>query len=286
LLVPKGAMSSQFKFGPAVRNEITPGRSPEMMAIPNLGAKVAMEVSQIVTADADNYFGRMAAEVPPPRVQTKQGMIVTGFLTMWTRAFRQVLSLAQRYMSDAEFSEVTGAPPGWLDQRRSQRNLLSAALHFDVRELDPEFVLGQLKVMNEAILPGDVAGVVDRAKYTRLQLRALSPALAKELVSDQGEASQKLFNDVQRDLAMMFLGNEAQYVENDPTAGAKLKFANQILMSNPNYQQAFKQGGRFAELLKKWEENLQFSLTQQQNAQIGSIGVKPEQMGMGGGMAR
>jgi hypothetical protein len=131
-----------------------------------------------------------------------------------------------------------------------------------------------------------VAGVVDRAKYTRLQLRALSPALAKELVSDQGEASQKLFNDVQRDLAMMFLGNEAQYVENDPTAGAKLKFANQILMSNPNYQQAFKQGGRFAELLKKWEENLQFSLTQQQNAQIGSIGVKPEQMGMGGGMAR
>jgi len=75
----------------------------------------------------------------------------------------------------------------------------------------------------------------------------------------------------------MFLGNEPKYVENDPTASSKLQFASQIVASNPNYQSGLQQGGRFAELMQKWAMNLQFSITQEQNKQVGRIGVTPNE---------
>jgi hypothetical protein len=85
-----------------------------------------------------------------------------------------------------------------------------------------------------------------------------------------------MFKAVRDDLAQMFLGNEAAYVENDPSAGGKVQFAQQIIGANPTYQEALAQGGRFAELLQKWVVNMTFSVQQQQNKQIGRLGVTPE----------
>lgn len=278
LLLPKGAMGTKFKFAPAAQNEVTVGREPHFMEVPHGGTPLALELVTVVNADVDNYFGRMSMEVPPARVQVKQTMLTQPFLLMWSKALQQMLALAQCYLPDDEFSRITGAPEGWLEQRRHAHGALDVDLHFDVRELDPEFVLQQLQTINSAVLPGDVAGVIDRAKFTKLQLRAINPALSKELVSDQGEASQRMFKDVQTDIAMMFLGNEPQYVQMDPSAQGKLQFASQIVAANPNYQQAMQQGGRFADLMKKYAMNLQFSITQEQNKKVGAIGVKPEAM--------
>lgn len=281
LLVPKGAMGIKLKFAPAAQNEVTPGREPRFMEIPQAGTPLAMELMQVVGMDVDNYFGRMAAEVLPARVQIKQGMLTQPFLLMWSRALQMMVDLAQQHMPDADFATITGAPPGWLEAGRDTIGLLAVDLHFDVRELDQEFVLAQLDTINKTVLPGDVAGTIDRAKYTKLQLRAISPALARELVADQGEASQRIFKAVQNDIALMFLGNEPDYVEMDPTAQTKLGFASQIVGGNPTYQQALQQGGRFGELMQKWAMNLQFSITQEQNKQVGAIGVKPQAMGAG-----
>jgi hypothetical protein len=279
LLVPKGAMGTKLKFGPAVQNEVTPGREPQFMQVPQGGTPLALELLQVVNRDVDNYFGRLSPEVPPTRSQIKQAMLTQPFLLMWSKALQMVLDLAQVYMPDEEFSAITGAPPGWLEQRRQAVGALGIELQFDVRELDPEYVMKQLEVINTTIVPGDVAGVLDRAKVTQLQLRAMSPWLARQLVSDQTEASQRIYREVQNAIALMFLGNEAEYVEMDPTAGTKLQFASQIVAANPNYQQAAQQGGRFAELLQKWVMNLQFSITQEQNKRVGAIGVQPESMG-------
>lgn len=283
LLLPKGAMASRMKFAPAAQNEVTPGREPKFMEVPNSGTPLAVELMQVVESDVDNYFGRMGADVLPARVQVKQAQLTQPFLLMWSRAVQQMVDLAQAYMPDADFARVTGAPPGWLDGHRGAFGMLDVDLHFDVRELDPEYVMQQLQTINQTVLPSDAAGVVDRAKYTKLQLRAISPALSRELVADQGEASQRIFQAVQNDVALMFLGNEPQYVEMDPTAQTKLRFGSQIVAANPNYQKALQMPGRFAELMQKWAMNLQFSITQEQNKQVGAIGVRPDSMGPAGG---
>ena len=57
-------------------------------------------------------------------------------------------------------------------------------------------------------------------------------------MSDQRGASQKTFDKVNQDVALMALGNEAAYTENDPTAAMKMQFMQQIVQGNPKYQEA------------------------------------------------
>ena len=165
-------MGSKFRFGPLVFNEVRAGREPRMMDMPVKGMPMAFETIQMIEREMDNYFGRMTPEVTPSRVQTKQAMLVSGFLLMWSEAFAQMVDLCQQYMDDAEFSMITGAPQGWLDSRRGMPGLMGVDLSYDVRQLDPEFTLKQLEIINNTVIPADVTGSVDRAKWTMLQLPA------------------------------------------------------------------------------------------------------------------
>lgn len=273
---PVAPMGTKYKFAPGARNQVAPGREPAFMNVPTKGVVLADRAIELVKGEVENYWGLMSERVPAPRVQAMQAMCVQGFLIMWSKALAMLVSLCQRYMSDTEFSVITGAPVGWLEQRRYAPGLLATELHFDVRELDPEYVLAQIQAVNQTVIPADVTGVVDRTKWVEMQLRTINPGWARELVVPRASASAQMFQAVQNDIALMFLGNEPKYVENDPTAATKLQFASQIVAGNPNYQQALQQGGRFAELMQKWAMNLQFSLTQEQNKQIGRIGVTPE----------
>jgi hypothetical protein len=99
--------------------------------------------------------------------------------------------------------------------------------------------------------------------------------MAGELIMNQQQASQKMYKDVQSDIGNMLLGNEALYQENDPTAQTKLQYAQQILQSNPKAQQALQSDPNFQRLFQNYVKSLQMSVMQQQNAQVGRIGVTP-----------
>jgi hypothetical protein len=268
-------MGTKYILGPAVRNQVMMGKEPRFMEVPTKGLPFNFELLAEVRRELDLYVGRDNPLAPPGLGQSKRQMSVSTFTMDWTCALQMAVDLCQTYMEDAQFAEITGAPAGWLDGNRKRRNLLSARLEMDIRELNPEYVAAQLQAVNQAVLPQDVAGVTNRSKWTKIQWRMINPMLARELVQDETEASQGLYNQVQNDIALMFLGNEPKYVEMDPTANQKLKYAAQIVSANPNYQQALQQQGRFSELMQKYSMNLQFSLTQEQNKQVGAIGVKP-----------
>jgi sortase (surface protein transpeptidase) len=53
-----------------------------------------------------------------------------------------------------------------------------------------------------------------------------------------------------------------------------LQFSQQVLQSNPKYQQQLQQDQLFQANLQKYIENLQFSVQQQQNAVTGRLGVQ------------
>lgn len=271
----KTPFDTKYKFGPAVQNQVLPGKEPKFMDIPGSGVPVVLEAQDRIAARVANYFGTSNQHVSPERAQVIQGKAVGNFLLMWSRALQQLVSLAQKYMGDDEFSRVTGAPRGWLDQNRDRMGVLAVALHFDVRELNEELTMKRLDAVNRTVLPADVQGVIPRNKWVIAQLRMINPTWAKELVMPASEASEQLYNQVRNDVAQMFLGNPPQMVENDPTAPTKLQFASQIVSANPNYQQGMQQGGRFAELMQVYAKNLAFSMQQQQNKQIGRIGVNP-----------
>jgi len=124
-------------------------------------------------------------------------------------------------------------------------------------------------------VPLDSGGVIDRNKLIMAITTAISPDAARDLVVDQSSASQKMFREVQTDIGMMMLGNEALYVENDPSAKSKMQYAQQVMQSNPKAAQAAQGDPQFQQLLEKYMKNLQFSMQQQENKQIGRIGVSP-----------
>jgi hypothetical protein len=279
------AMGTKYRFGPAVQNTVRQGREPRFMEIPKGGAPLAWEASDRVDHDKRRYFGLLSAEVPETVSQARQQKEANSFLMTWTKALKMGLRLAQLNMSDAQFAQVTGAPAGWLEARRKQKGLFGVALNFDVRELNPEFVLKQLEVLNQVVVPGDTTGAIDRRMLTQLQLHAINPRLARVLIKDQTSASQEMFDEVQNDVAMMFLGNAPKPVENDPAAAQKMQFTQQIVQSNPTYLSVLQSQpeGRFAQLLQFYAKNLNFSMTQQKNSQIGRIGVDPAEAQAAGG---
>lgn len=74
----------------------------------------------------------------------------------------------------------------------------------------------------------------------------------------------------------MALGNNpSKLVENDPSAAIKLQFLQQIIQNNPKYQQQLQADEQFAELLKVYSQNLNMSVMQQNNKQVGRLGVNP-----------
>jgi hypothetical protein len=108
-----------------------------------------------------------------------------------------------------------------------------------------------------------------------MMIQAIAPEMASELIVNQQQASVQMFKDVQSDIGMMLLGNEALYQENDPAAQTKLQYAQQVLQSNPKAQAALQQDENFKALFENYVKSLQMSVMQQQNAQIGRIGVTP-----------
>lgn len=275
LNVYQNSVGARYKFGPGVQNTITPGKEPAFLNIPQVGLPWAFNLLEVNEKKIDRYFGRRGPNVDPTVSDTKNQGRVNRFLMMWTQALKMALGYCRMYMPDAEFAKITGAPEGWLEKRRKQQNLFDAQLGFDVRELDPEFVKGMLQTVNETVIPTDVGGVVDRAKWTKMQLQATNPTWASELIQDGKQASQQIFQQVQQDLALMALGNEPQYVEMDPAAGAKLQYAQQIIAANPKYQQALRSDPQFFKLVQKYVENLAFSQKQEENKTVGRIGVQP-----------
>lgn len=244
------------------------------MEPPQGRADYAIQVIHQIEVNLGNFYGFMVGEeVDPNKVRMLQQLHVNNWLSFWTQVYKQMFSLCMQFMEEPEMMRITGSP---IKQGMSDiHSQYDFNVRFDIRDTDPEFVMEKLKAIVETVVPLDSGGVIDRNKLVKLVIEAISPDAARELVIDQATASQKLYKDVVTDVGMMMLGNEAQYVENDPTAQSKMQFLEEILQKNPKAQAASQSDKIFQILLQNYAKNLQMSISQQQNKEIGRIGVTP-----------
>jgi len=268
--VPK-TRGGNLRLGPAVQIPVLRPGEISFMQPPAREPSVAFNLIAAIETQVDRYFGRPTEKVPPALTQMRQQRLVNNWLHGWTEAFRQVLSLTLQYTGPDEVARITGSNVPLSTNVQE----FDVSLKFDVRELQTDLVTEKLKALSSLVLPLDSVGVVDRTKLVGLALRAIDPTLANELIMQAGPASQKMFDETNDELGLMSLGNPPKLRENDPTAQARLNFAQQILQANPKYQQQAQQDPLFQANLQKYVENLQFSVQQQQNAVTGRLGVQP-----------
>jgi hypothetical protein len=244
------------------------------MEPPSGKAEYAISIIRQIEINLGNFYGFIVGEdIDPNKVRMLQQLAVNNWLQFWTQVYKQMFSLCLQFMPEEEVIRITNAP---LKQNMSDiHSQYDFNVRFDVRDTDPEFVMEKLKAIVETVVPLDSGGVIDRNKLVKLVVEAISPDAARELVIDQTTASQKLYKDVINDVGMMMLGNEALYVENDPTAETKMQYLQEILQKNPKAAQAAQGDRIFQILLENYTKNLQMSVEQQKNKQIGRIGVTP-----------
>lgn len=266
------APGADYVFGPATRNTVLPGREPKFMEVPT-HESIALELMERFEGELKEEMGILSDDIPPARVQVKQQMMVSGFLSTWTEGFQQMFALIEQYMPDQMFMEITGSPEP-LPKGELIALQKDFILTFDVREMSMEHIVEEFKVIGEHVLPNDREGVISPSKLVRSMLRALNPALAKEITMESNQASQQLVNRVEDDWIRMYAGMEPRLTPDDnPTAGAELQIANQMIQANQKMQQAFQQDPDFQQKAQKWIENRQFNVQQTENKKTGRTGV-------------
>lgn len=265
--------------------EIRPGANvPELrqgeisfMEPPKSNPAESLEIVRYIEEQAARYFGRPHPAVDPGRAQAKVQFMVDDWLRTWANVFSYMFKLMQRFMDDADFHRITGIEMGIPEHPTEIAGGFDVSIDFDTREMDNEFLLKKMDIVSRAVLPEDTAGVIDRAALVKWKMAALDPQLAQLVVQDKAGASQKVFDEVNNNVALMALGNEPRYTEIDPTAQMKAEFLRQILERNPKYQQAQQQDEHFAKLLENYQKNLEMSVMQEQNKQVGRLGVQQMQ---------
>lgn len=266
-----GAMN---KVGPGVQLPVTNPNDYTFMDPPARPPQLAFDLISRVEMQHAGYFGTSNGNVPPMVTQMLQQALVNSWLLSWRSVFRQMFSLCCQYMEPTEIQKITG---GQLPQNLSEiHNEFDLNVRFDVMNLDKEYITQKIEYL-KSIKQMDSGGVLNSNKLTEMMIQAIAPEMATELIMNQQQASQKMFKDVQTDIGMMLLGNEASYQENDPTAQTKLQYAQQVMQSNQKAQQALQADQNFQALFENYIKSLQMSVMQQQNAQIGRIGVSPIQ---------
>jgi hypothetical protein len=261
------------KIGPAVQLPVTQADDYEFMTPPASVIGEAVQVMDRAYARHANYFGLSHEAVSPVKAQLIQQQNLNNWFGTWSIVFSQVFQLCLQYLPEEEIQRVTGSQlPKNISDIAGQFDFI---LRFDVRDLNPDYVLEKLKAISQFVVPLDTGGVIDRNKLIMAITEAISPTAATDLITDQTSASQKMYRDVQSDIALMMLGTEAMYTQNDPAAQTKLQYAQDVVTKNPKAQQAAKSDPLFQKLMENYVKNLQMSIMQQQNKQIGAYGVKP-----------
>jgi hypothetical protein len=242
-----------------------PGRAPT----------TAFNLIERVEGNHANYFGLSRGNVMPIKAQLMQQQLVNRWLATWGKIYSQMFSLCLQYMQQEEIVRVAGAP---LNQNITDiAGNFDFLIRFNIQALDNDLVAKKLQAISSFVVPLDAGGVLNRNKLIQMILEAIAPESARDLIMDQTAASEQMFKDVQTDIGMMMLGNEPLYRENDPTAQARLQYAQDVISKNPKAQQAAQSDPVFQTLLQNYVKNLQMSVQQQQNAQIGRTGVSPVQ---------
>jgi hypothetical protein len=261
------------KIAPGIHLPVTSADDYRFMPTPTGDSGTAFNLIDRVEMNHASYFGLPHPNIMPQKTQTTQQFIINNWLDVWSESFAMVFSLMLQYMQPEEIESITGKP---LPQNMSTvSNMFDFQVKYDVRELDTNFVIEKLKAITQFVLPLDAGGVIDKNKLVKAAVEAIDPDKAKELIINTGTASQLLYKNIQSDLGLMMLGNEAQYVENDPSAATKMQYLQDIMNKNPKAQQSMQSDPHFRAMLENYMKNLQMSISQQQNKQIGRTGVTP-----------
>lgn len=273
-LIVKGGdpFSKNMDITPGSQVDVSINTVVEFLEPPKGSVDMNVGMQALIRAEGDKIFGCYNEAIPTMETQEKRQWIADNYLRVRTRILRRIWSLSKSFESDETWAKITESQ---LKMPRESENFDFYIL-YDVKQEDPEFATQAVEQIAK-ITEVDQSGVVDKGKAVEMALMLTSPALAKQIIRTSADAQKQIYNEVNQQLALIALGNPAELKQENeiPDAEMRLQVVNQIIDSNPKYQEMQEKDIDFQRKLKQYVDNLSFAAQQRRNAVVGRLGAKP-----------
>jgi hypothetical protein len=281
---------------PGMRIDAIAGQ-PNAVGVINVAGDSApsIEVQKIAWNSAKDYHKQgMSEDMDPVAKQTAQQNVVSAFILSLKQAYKLTFAVIQQFAPDEiRYSCLNGMP---VDVRVSREEILGqfkVYLEFDVADIDPKSIEMRGKMVGEIIQPLDNAGLLDSYGMLKLLLMSISPTWGRQMLKKPQQAQQDEISEAVMNLIKNLNGVETQYRQKGGDPNTRLQTMQQILsmpaigtdgkpMLNPETgqpmpgraAQIYQSDPAAAALVQRTMMNEKFLLDQQNNANVGKVGVK------------
>jgi hypothetical protein len=238
------------------------------------------EVHATLVEMARSYHGLPTTPEKMTEALTKQQYAVTKYLQAWQLVFRMVWSDYKQFGPDEQFFRVIGANEAQ-SQKFSKAEMddkVDFYLAFDVLNNDPEAIREKIKAFME-LAASDQYGVVDMTELLSIGFNMIDPMVSDKVVLPKAVAAQKEIKDTQDDIAKMTSGIDIDVPEK-VNAELRTQVMQRWMQGTPDnpavdVQASLQQNPSLQKRVERYMKQLEFVLTQQQNAQTGRKGTVP-----------
>lgn len=229
----------------------------------------------------NEYFGRVAVEIPALLQQLHQSGMVMYFLASLGEALGQALKLCQQYMDEATLAKITGDDGVAIGKTREDiQGEFTVELSFDPRDLDMTY-LKEVMAMIVQVLQLDTVSSVVRDQLVGQILTAINPQLAAQVWRPSEQADKNEVKDELNNFTQINSGIEPDMVAEGQNFPLRLQVLMGIAQKNPEAIQKLTPKSR--EIYQARLEYLQNQVQQMKNAQIGrQVGQPALGQGQGG----
>lgn len=230
---------------------------------------------RLLREDFNRYNGFVSRETDPQFAMLKNQFEVGKFLFCWSKAFNQVWKLWCQFGPKQVFFRVIGvkqAAP--IDFNRGDVNEeFDFELEFSTDSLDPEVTFKKLEQIAKIIATADRNGNIDYDEWLQVMIESVDPAMAERIIRPATEGQQKVVSEMQDLLAKVFAGQDQDIKLGTPPQLGMQVIQNYV-QGDPVVQRRMQdKQDPFASRIEKLYKQLNFQVTQQENARIGRFGA-------------
>lgn len=230
---------------------------------------------QMLRADFNQYHGFTSPGADAQFTLMKNQFETDKFMSNWSKAFRQIWSLYQQFGSEQVYFRVVGLrqqepvpfTKGGPDEE------YDFVLNFQIESMDSEKTFAKLEQVAKIVATADREGTVDYSEWLQAMIEAVDPTIAERIITPKEAGQQKVTSELQDKLAKIYAGQDQDIAPGTPPE-LGLQVIQGYVQNDPVVQQRMQNPeDPFSKRIEKLTKQLQFQITQRQNAQIGRMGA-------------
>lgn len=239
---------------------------------PPVADPMGPEVIEALLIHADTIVGRPNEKIDPMESRNRQQMFHDKWAEHCQKVFKQLYSLYLQYGPDEVLFRASGSSE-ILQFKKDMSEVYDYNIALDSQGSDAELLKVKSEMVTQ-ILPLDLGGKIDKSKLVSYLINAIDPAMADDVVSGEGDASQQSIKEEQSAIAAITSGLDVDIHPNEFNQ-TKAQYYSQWFQ-RPDIQHKLQQDpvvGQIAEKrMKQWQQQqIQFQV----NSQTGKLGTNP-----------